>query len=179
VIKMPKGKKRLTQETMTRTIDGKTGEVMFDEHSQTTVIINEEPDYVKLYVNTILTFKSLPVALNPILLELLRLMSYAEEGQIITYNDYWRKQIADKTQKKPNTIDKALGDLTNSGIFKRIARGTYQVNPNIFGKGSWDNIKELRAKFDFKAGKIEQDFVYSTENNEQNPKKTSEQANTA
>ena len=175
---MPKGKKRLTQETITRTIDGNTGEVKFDERSQTTVVLNEEPDYVKLYVNTVLTFKNLPITLNPILLELLRLMTFADEEQIIIYNSYWKKKISEKTDKKPETIDKAVQALEKNGIFKRVARGTYQVNPNIFGKGSWDNIKELRAKFDFKAGEIEQEFIYSTENNEKNAK-TTEQTNTA
>ena len=34
-------------------------------------------------------------------------------------------------------------------MFRRVSVGTYQVNPNIIGKGDWKDIKNIRATFDF------------------------------
>ena len=40
-----------------------------------------------------------------------------------------------------------------------MAVATYQVNPNIFGKGDWTDIKNIRATFDFGSKEVIADIV--------------------
>ena len=46
-----------------------------------------------------------------------------------------------------------------TGIFARIATGTYQVNAELFGKGDWKDIKNIRATFDFARGTVETEII--------------------
>ena len=60
-------------------------------------------------------------------------------------------------------IEQALTEFVKTGIFKRIATGTYQVNAELFGKGEWKDIKNIRATFDFGNGTIETEIIKNEE----------------
>lgn len=112
----------------------------------------KEPQYVKLYTDCISTVKGLKNGLNPIFLAFLPYMRRADikglcGGQIIFVNKSMKEAIAEKLGLKIDSINKALSELVKSEIFKRVDVGTYQVNPNIIGKGEWNNIKNIRASF--------------------------------
>lgn len=140
-------------------------------HEDGTVIEQEyihrrgiEPPFIKLYLDCLCNFKGLSKSLNPILIELLRYMTYANTaestgGQVIYLNAALKKQIADNTGRTVKRIEQALTDFVKSGIFKRIATGTYQVNAELFGKGDWKDIKNIRATFDFGNGTIEAEII--------------------
>ena len=129
------------------------------------MLLSSEPDYIKLYINTVLTFKELPTTLNPLLFELLKYMSNADSdepdgGQIISLSTYDREQIAKRLGLKLNTIAHSLTRLCKSGVLKRVGglkSGAYQVNPRLFGS-EWKDIKAIRATFDFNTGEVETDF---------------------
>lgn len=55
-------------------------------------------------------------------------------------------------------------------VLTRDGRGTYRVNPFIFGKGDWRDISELRATFNFKTGEVTTEKELSHEEKE-SPKK--------
>lgn len=153
---MSKEKDKVTLITSTKTIDFTSGEIT-EQQEITHIKKSVEPNYIKLYINTLLTFKDLPKSLNPILIELLGYMSYANSedkngGQKIYINASMKKEIMEKLGLKMNTIDKALGNFVKSNIFKRIDIGVYQVNPHLFGKGEWREISSIRANFDFNTG---------------------------
>lgn len=155
---MSKNTDKITLITNTKNIDYLTGEIV-EEQEITHIKKSMEPNYIKLYLNTLLAFKELPKTLNPILMEFLKYMSYADTneehgGQIIYTNSVMKNSIAKKIGVKINTLEKALGTFVLSGLFKRIGLGTYQVNPYIFGKGDWKNISAIRANFDFNTGEI-------------------------
>lgn len=140
--------KALYQEVV---LDQETGEVT---RHKTVYKAADEPDFVKLYIDCVLTLKGLKKGLNPILLGFLRFMSYAdingiEGGQIIFVNKMMKQTIADSLGVTVKRIDQAITEFVKGGIFKRIAVGTYQVNPNLVGKGEWKDIKNIRATFDF------------------------------
>ena len=146
----------LQKETIVTGADGK--ELRKEKTVQS--IISNEPEYVKLYISTLLTFNKLPHTLDSLLLELLSYISYADSdksngGQIIMLPNYARIQICNKLNIKPNTLQKSLKRLTESCILKRIGGGAYQVNPYIFGEGEWKDIKNIRATFDFDERTIE------------------------
>jgi hypothetical protein len=127
------------------------------------IVLAPEPDYIKLYLNTLLTFKDLPKQLSSTLIAILKLMSYADPecefgGQLISLQAFHKEQICRRLGIKMNTLNKSLTEFVKSGILKRIATGVYQANPNMFGRGEWLNIKTIRAKFDFNAGTVDADI---------------------
>lgn len=126
--------------------------------SRTIYNTNTEPPYVKLYIDCVLTVKGLQKGLNPILIGFLEHMSYAGTelygGQIIFVNKALKECIANKLKVGIKRIDQAITQFVKANIFKRVAVGTYQVNPNIIGKGEWKDIKKIKANFDFNTGEI-------------------------
>jgi hypothetical protein len=163
---MSKEQEKVKFMSVTEVVDCETGEVT-KSIKETQLIASKEPNYIKLYLDTLLTFKKLSKSLNPILLEFLKYMSYASiadgtGGQIIYVNAHMKKNIADATGLKIDRINKALTDFVKANVFKRIATGTYQVNPFLFGKGDWKDIKSIRATFDFNSGEI----IAEIDNNE-------------
>lgn len=127
-----------------------------------------EPEYVKLYLDCVLTLKGLGKGLNPILLEFVKYMSYADigklgGGQTIFVNKCLKEQIAETLGLSLKRIEQAITDFVKSGIFKRLGVGTYQVNANIFGKGDWKDIKNIRATFDFANKEVVADIVREEE----------------
>lgn len=120
-------------------------------HEYSTCIYSKtkEPDYIKLYIDGIDVFNSMTKTTSSILMHILKTMTYAntDMGQVVEITAWRKKIIADSLDIKINTIDKTLMDLVKSNILKKIGRGIYQVNPNIFGKGEWKNINSLRENF--------------------------------
>jgi len=135
-----------------RTVIDENGELK-DYELITDAIISREPDYVKLYLNTVLASKNLPVTHNQLLNEILSIMSYAnvDEGQIVYILPVDRENIAKKIKQKPDTVKKAIIDFVKTGILMKIANGKYRVNPHLFGKGDWKDIRRIRATFLFES----------------------------
>lgn len=158
--------------------DSRLDKKVFEEHiitqegevvnSKTVYKTQTEPEYVKLYIDCILTVKGLRKGLNPIFLAFLPYMSYADinnqgGGQVIFVNKAMKDIIAKKLNLGIDSINKALSEFTKAGLFKRLTVGTYQVNPNIVGKGEWKDIKNIRATFDFGSKEIVADIVRAEE----------------
>ena len=145
-------------------IDSKTGEVLKHEIVKK---IGDEPNFIKVYLDCVCAFTGISGTLNPILLELLKHMSYAdiedtEGGQIIYLNAALKRKIATNTGKTVKRLEQALTNFVKTGILRRISIGTYQVNAEFFGKGEWKDIKNIRAIFDFKANKLTADIIKDT-----------------
>lgn len=158
--------------------DSRHEKKVFEEHvitdegevisSKTVYKTQTEPEYVKLYIDCVLTVKGLRKGLNPIFLAFLPYMSYADingqgGGQVIFVNKAMKDIIAKKLNLGIDSINKALSEFTKAGLFKRLTVGTYQVNPNIVGKGEWKDIKNIRASFDFGNRDILADIVRAEE----------------
>lgn len=132
-----------------------------------------EPPFIKVYLDCLCDFKGLSKSLNPILLEFLRYMTYANTqdpagGQVIYLNAQLKRNIASSTGKTVKRVEQAITDFVKTGVFRRIATGTYQVNADLFGKGDWKDIKNIRATFDFKNGTVEAEMI--TDENEKTVK---------
>lgn len=146
-------------------VDNDTGEVLNQE-----IVYKQspEPSFIKLYLDCLCSFKGISKSLNPILIELLQHMSFAslqdpEGGQIIYLNAELKRRIAKNTNKTVKRIEQALTDFVKANVLKRIAIGTYQVNANLFGRGEWKDIKNIRAKFDFANGTIDAEIIKTDE----------------
>lgn len=141
--------------------DGETGQIT---SRKTTFEFNKEPAYVKLYFDCLGVYiknEGLTSSLNDMLVEVLKRSTYAEEGQMVYLNTFTKEQVCKATGKSMERMKQAIRIWVKNKILVRVARGVYQVNPYIFGKGEWRNIANLRATFDFTGGKVEVDREYT------------------
>lgn len=138
-------------------IDHNTGQVLKEEVD---LQIPDEPEFVKLYLDCVLKFKNLSKSLNPILLEFLNFMPYADQNnQTIYINLAMKKEIAAKLKISVKRVEQAITSFVKEEVFFRKDRGTYTVNPYIFGKGNWRDIYNIRATFDFRNRTIQSEFI--------------------
>lgn len=126
---------------ITNTVDPITGEVL--DTSITTSHTNREvePDYIKLYTSDVSKLLGVSDCYSDILYQILKATTY--DNTVVLNSD--RKQtISQATGFAVKTIEKSVTHYIESGILCRKNRGTYIVNPNLFGKGKWDNVKKIR-----------------------------------
>lgn len=151
---------------------------VFEEHiitqegevvsSKTVYQAKDEPGFVKLYIDCVFTIKGVKKGFNPIFVAFLEHMSYSDVnaeygGQIIYVNKAMKAAIANKVGLSIVSVNNAITDFVKKGLFKRVAVGTYQVNPNIVGLGKWADIRNIRATFDFGSREIVADIVKAEE----------------
>lgn len=142
------------QITQTTTINEQTGEVTQTEEIKSTLHTerSDEPDFVKLYLDHLAIFNGTDLSINPVLAELLRRATYADSQNPhrVVVNAFIKQEIADIVgYKNTKSIDNAISSFVKANYLKRIARGVYELNPYYFGKGSWKDIKKLRATYDY------------------------------
>lgn len=150
-------------ETKTKRLVNAEGEII-DEQTQVithNLTFDEEPDYVKLYIQTISVFTQIKETTGRVFYELVKLMSYAEYEQLVFLNPVLRQRIQKNLNISQSTFDKSLRQLRDKDLIRRVANNTFSINPNYIGKGSWKNIKRLQAKFDFITGDVITDFAYN------------------
>jgi len=140
-------KKKVLLRTEQDVIDNETGEVISSK-SYKTVKVENEPDYVKLYLADIARLNNLPKGSSAILYELLKFMTYEN---IIVLNAFIKEQIAKKLGTNVNVLQHQIGSIIDEGIMCRVGRGTYLVNPDLFGRGKWQEIHDMRLTITYDA----------------------------
>jgi len=150
-------------------VDSDTGEVKQAQRTTHKVLrLEAEPSYVKLYLDHLSHFKGLQVSLNPILIEILKHTTYAdddtaEQGQIFVSAKLIKETIAKRCGVSLARVNQALTQFVKADILSRLAPGVYQVNPYLFGKGEWKDIKQIRATFNYNTGEVVADIVKDEE----------------
>lgn len=114
--------------------------------------IESEPPYVKMYLDTLLYLKDLPKAHNPVLMAILKLLPWANsEHQYFAINAALKRQMAAELGCSESRINNAITDFVKGDLLIRIDTGLYAINPHLFGKGEWKDIKRLRMQITFDA----------------------------
>lgn len=126
------------------TIQDETGQVI-EKLEQTIVKLPSEPPYMKFYFEEVHRLFDLKDSSEIVLIELA--MNSNFEG-LISIGKRAKEIIMQRRNMKKQTIDNALQDLNKKGLIKRVSRGEYEINPHIFAKGDWANIKNRRKYFD-------------------------------
>jgi len=108
-----------------------------------------------------------------ILMELLREMNYSNKVRV---NQDLIQDIANKLECHPRSVQNYLSTLVEKRVFYRLSKGTYEVNPFYFGKGSLkESIKKLRNSKEWidirtlinsKSGEVEYSTSFSEEVND-------------
>ncbi len=116
------------------------------EHERTKVIqFPTEPPFIKLYISDLTAILGLPNGAKDLLHALLMKMDYEN---MITLTSRSKKEIAERIGIKIQTFDNYLKKLTEVDVLRRIARGEYKVNPNIFARGDWVKITKHREEWE-------------------------------
>ena len=138
-------KKRMTFESRETIISSQTGEII-ENRVNSTVLIDKEPDYVKLYLADIMTLSNLPKSGNALLMALLRKANYQNEIVIVKSI---RDEICFDLKVADVTFRKAIDQFIYKGILTKKNKNVYIANPYLFGKGSWQNIQYIRLTVEY------------------------------
>lgn len=131
--------------TISKTVVNEDGQITHQEEDK---IINwgTEPNYIKVYLDTILYVKDLPKGLNSILYAFLKRMSY---GNQLVFNAALKRQIAKELGLSLSSINNAISKFVKGELLFREDTGLYKVNPHLFGKGDWKDIAKIRLEVVF------------------------------
>jgi len=141
-------KKKFTKTEEKKVIDVNSGEIISETMKSETFTVDSEPPYIKLYIEDIIRLKKLDNSANKVLFELLSQMGYS--GVIPVYKPI-KQLIAKKLNLSFYTVDNAIKKLKKSGLLIPIVRGMYLADPNLFGRGNWRDIKQLRLVIEYQA----------------------------
>lgn len=139
-------KKKLTQTEISQTVDIKTGEIILDKVKTKSFLIDKEPNYVKLYLDDIARLKDVPTGMSKVLFQIMKSVSY--NGIIMAYKPVKLLMCKDMGISM-SYLNKCINTFHRQGILIRYARGVYIGDPNLFAKGSWKDIKNLRLVIEY------------------------------
>lgn len=138
--------RKLTKTEVRETVNAETGEIMLESTSIQSFLIDKEPSYVKLYLEDISRLKDIPAGMNKVLFELMKSIGY--NGIIMAYKPV-KQLMCNNMGISISYLNKCINEFHKKGILIRYARGVYIADPNLFAKGSWGNIQNLRLVIDY------------------------------
>ena len=148
-------KKVTVYEKVKTEIDTTTGEVL----SETKEVINKtsrEPDFIKIYYETMLAFNQIHGIPISFVLSLSKFIEWTNEGKpmYITINKRIKEILQKDCGVKLAQVNRYISTSVESGLlFRTEYRAVYEVNPFMIAKGRWQSIQELQCKFNFVNGK--------------------------
>lgn len=137
--------KKIIRQIQTQTIDMASGEIVEVKDTKE-YNVEREPDFVKLYLKDIERVLNLPAGVSSTMYELLRCMNY---DNLIALTPYIRRSIAEKICTSVDVFNHNLAKLSNEGVITKIDTGTYLANPDLFGKGKWTDIRNMRLEITY------------------------------
>ena len=151
------GRTKITRSNTTTTIDS-NGEVSSQTRSFT-IQYPQEPPFIKLYLHDVCYFQDMPRSYSNVLYELFKRMSYAGDptgdedwekdtgscGMIVYLNSEMKRSIMKNIGiTSMQSLNNILTNLTKGKLLLNIGRGTFRLNPHLFGRGDWKNIVKLQ-----------------------------------
>ena len=110
----------------------------------TAVEDRSEPDYVKIYLDGLEITNDLTGGQSNILFLLAAQAAY--DG-VVSLTKPRKQRIADMLEGSCRSIDNAITEFVKREILLRVGRAEYELNPHLFAKGSWKEIRERRLQF--------------------------------
>lgn len=137
--------KRVVREVQQITADAQTGEFV-EVKDIKEFHVDSEPDYIKLYLRDVGRIFGLSAGCSSVMYELLSRMDY---DNLIAVTPMIRKVIAHKANTSVDVINHTISKLVSEGVFTKIGSGTYMANPDLFAKGKWVDIKNMRLSITY------------------------------
>ena len=138
---MPVKKIKLAHTEHQTTVDFSTGEILASSKTHITGK-EQEPPFVKMYLDHIVTIYNLPKSSSSLLLALAQRVTY---DNVVQINKWLKLTIANDLDIKEQSISNSITKFVETNVLRRIGGGTYKLNPHIFAKGAWQYIKLMRA----------------------------------
>lgn len=138
-------KKKIITSNSVEVIDHNTGEV-HQTTINTTFLLDKEPDFIKMYVSDIARLKELPTGMQPILMELIKSMGY---NNVIPAYKPIKEMICRNLGIKMDYLNKSIDAFYKAGLLIRLHRGIYMADPELFARGKWEDIKNLRLVIEY------------------------------
>lgn len=122
-----------------------TGEVISEQKNVVNIRPMEaEPAFIKLYIEDLGRLFRLQQGHQEILMYVAASVDY--EG-VVSLAIGRKARIAATVGCTVKSVDNAIGEYVKHGILSRIGRGEYELDPKLFAKGEWRNIRERRSNF--------------------------------
>lgn len=126
-------------------LDNETGEIV-RRKTFTSTLIEKEPPHVKIYLEDIAKINDLPPAASKVLNILVQNMGY---NNMVPMLKPFKEVICNSLDIKMNTLEKVVALLKEKHILHTFSRGLYILDPYLFAKGKWENIKNLRLIIEY------------------------------
>lgn len=125
--------------------DALTGEILSQNKKVIELTkLEPEPDYVKMYVADLSRLVGLKEGHGRILPFIAASVGY--DG-FISLAGGRKARIALTAGCSVKSVNNAITEYVKAGILIRAGRAEYELNPLLFAKGEWRNIRERRLSF--------------------------------
>lgn len=126
-------------------VDGVTGECLSEQRNVITISpLPPEPAYVKMYIEDLGKLLDLQSGHRDILLYVAATVAY--DG-LVSMTSLRKSRIAAVLKCSIRSIDNAITEFVKRGILLRVGRAEYELNPHLFARGNWKEIRERRLSF--------------------------------
>lgn len=136
-------------------IDKTTGETL-SESTESIKKVSQEPDFIKIYYETMLAFNQIHGIPISFVLSLSKFLEWSNNGKpmYVTLNKRIKGILQEDCGVKHAQISRYISTSVENGLlFRTEFRGVYEVNPFMIAKGKWASISDLQCKFNFVNGK--------------------------
>lgn len=144
---MSEKKKFISKTEIVKSYDTETGEETVENINISSFSVDREPEYIKLYIQDVGRLKKINGKANDILLAFISKMGY--NNIIPTYKPI-KMLVANDLNISIHTVNSAIKKFKATGLFIPYVRGMYIADPELFARGKWNNIKNLRLVIDYK-----------------------------
>ena len=128
-----------------RQVDRLTGELIYDKTNIIDITrLPEEPAYIKFYIEDLSLLNKLTAGETRILLYIAANANY--QGEVLLPLVI-KKRIATNAELSVQAVNNAITKFCNKNILKRLDTGLYELNPELFARGKWREIRERRKAF--------------------------------
>lgn len=139
--------------------DSETGEFI-----GTGAIPIKEPDFVKIYIATLLeTMKEMEMTSEiAVFIAICKFATYGsgEELPVAYIGDYEiTNTIAPSTNLSKTRIYTIIKKLIEKELLRKVGKGRYQINPFYVAKGPWSSVQKMQITWDKANGTCDIRFI--------------------
>ena len=107
-----------------------------------------EDNFSKIYSNDVEFLLGMPTRCMNVLILLIKMSDYANRGGYILLPSGAKKEICKKLNIKcMSSLDNVISELIKGKVIVRESLGVYRLNPFIFGKGTWNDVVDMREQY--------------------------------
>ena len=134
----------IVQQTKRTTTDQEGNEVV--EEKEQVIRFPKTADFVMAFTKDLGYMRELT---RGEMLTMFGLLQIVNRNNEIILNMEIKKRIAEEYGLKVSSFDVFLSGLKKKNVIVQNGRGCYLLQPNLFGKGNWTDIKKLRMAIEW------------------------------